>query len=279
MDAATATLALLVVARGPVDARGNGPAVAIAAAPPGTLVPVTQVDGCVATPRGPSRRANVAWGLAFDPAFTNKERFRDARQLALYFVSHVQDGDAMSVVVTSGSGPRASGVHGLAALTALRAPIDATLDPEKRSPGADAGDLLAFARALSREPAAAPGDALLHVAVALEESGDHQATLVRVVGETLDLRETVAEGTSQSRGPRLVADVAARLATVSRVELDLACADAGTCADAGDTSASARARAAAWPRLPFSARAIALVAALALVLLAAVRVVRRRRGG
>jgi len=261
MDAATATLALLVVARGPVDARGNGPAVAIAAAPPGTLVPVTQVDGCVATPRGPSRRANVAWGLAFDPAFTNKERFRDARQLALYFVSHVQDGDAMSVVVTSGSGPRA------------------TLDPEKRAPGADAGDLLAFARALSREPAAAPGDALLHVAVALEESGDHQATLVRVVGETLDLRETVAEGTSQSRGPRLVADVAARLATVSRVELDLACADAGTCADAGDTSASARARAAAWPRLPFSARAIALVAALALVLLAAVRVVRRRRGG
>lgn len=131
----------------------------------------------------------------------------------------------MSVVVTTAGEPerRASGFHGIGELTTLRAPLDATLDPAARRKGADAGDLLTFAREESLRAPAPPGDLFLHVAVALEEEDASPATRVRVTGEALDLRETLAEGTSQSRGPRLVAEIAARLAGTSRLELDLAC--------------------------------------------------------
>jgi hypothetical protein len=279
MDAATATLALLVVLRGPVDARGHGSAAAIVGAPAGTAMAATTVDGCVATARGPSRRANVAWGVALDPRFGDKERFRDARQIALYFVSHVQDGDAMSVVVAGAAGARASGVHGLAELTALRAPLDATLDPEARRDGAGAGpvDVLALARAESERAAAtAPtGEVRLHVAVALEETGDGAGTEVRLAGEALDVREAIAEGASQSRGPRLVAEIARRLAATSRVDLDLACATSGDEA-ARERSAPASSTS---PSPTFSARVVAIAAALALVFVAAALVWRHRRGG
>jgi hypothetical protein len=223
--AAAATFALLVVVRGP------GGAWAIVDAPPGSQLPETPLEGCTAVARGESERAPVSWTVAFDPAYTRKERFRDGRQVALYFVSHVLPGDRMNVVVvappTDAGATRASGFHGVLQLNALRAPLDATVEPTPPHASTDKNpmDLLGRALADQRDAAAGEEAPLLHLGVAIEEAPG--GTRVRLGGDVLHADETIAEGASQARGPRLLAEVGARLAGVSRVHLELRCADAG----------------------------------------------------
>ncbi len=222
MDAAALSLALVAALRGPVST-GGGHATALVDAPAGTVVSAVELDGCRATPRGATERAPVTWAIAFDPAFAEKERFRDARQIALYFVSHVQAGDRMNVLVVGPDATRSSGFHGLEDLVALRAPIDSALDPTTpRHDDAGAWDLLSLARSEGRVAPNTPGEASLHVAVAID--GARGGARVRVSGEAVELDEILPPGTSQSRGPRLVAEVAGRLAAVSRAHFDVTCA-------------------------------------------------------
>src|SRR5262249_44458596 len=98
---------------------------------PSGAPPPLAVDGYVATARGPARRASCAWHVVFDARIAENERFREARQIALYFATDFAPEDVVDVAVIRPDGVVQSGWHGAGETEKLRAPLDATLDPAK----------------------------------------------------------------------------------------------------------------------------------------------------
>jgi hypothetical protein len=176
------------------------------AAPP----PPLTIDGRPAEVRGSTRQAHAAWTIAWDAEIATQARFRDARQLALYFTTGLPPGDRANVVVIKGGGDwKISGWGTIDDLVRLRAPIDATLDPAKMT-ATDADPMYV------PDAGPPPGDEpLRHVRVDARASVVDTDVHVFVAAEgpaRVAQLSTVQVGRAQKDGPRLAANVRADVA-------------------------------------------------------------------
>jgi hypothetical protein len=163
----------------------------------GAPPPALAIDGYAAVARGPARRASCAWHVVFDARVPEKERFREARQIALYFASDFAPEDVVEVAVVRAEGALQSGWHGAGEIDKLRAPLDATLDPPKHADATPVAELDAG------PPPVVSARAVL-VRIGAVEDG------TRVTA--FDGVDTIPLGQAQSAGPRLLARLRARAA-------------------------------------------------------------------